>query len=121
MAERTVVVVEDDELLRYDAVAMLDALGVEVADFGTADEAITYLEQHGGKVAAILTDIATPGHLDGFDLAIAATMRWPRVRVLMTSGRVRPTSLLIPSVEFLPKPWLPLDVLTAVQDATKPA
>ena len=121
MSERIVVVVEDDALLRCDAVAMLDAAGLKVADFETADEAAAYLNQHNGEVAAILTDIETPGHLDGFDLAVAATMRWPRVKVLMTSGRARPESLLIPSVAFLPKPWLPLDVLTAVRDATERA
>ena len=121
MSERIVVVVEDDALLRSDAVAMLDAAGLEVADFETADEAAAYLEQHNGKVAAILTDIQTPGRLDGFDLAINTAIRWPGVKVIMTSGLDRPESLLIPSVMFLPKPWIPLAVLTAIQDAARQA
>ena len=119
MSKRTVVVVEDDELLRCDAVAMLDAAGLEVADFETADEAAAYLDEHNGSVAAILTDIGTPGHLDGFDLALKATIRWPDIKVLMTSGMARPDSLLIPSVAFLPKPWIPLDVLTVIQRAAE--
>lgn len=119
MSGRTVVVVEDDALLRLDAVAMLDAAGHEVADFETADEAAAYLEEHDGEVTAVLTDIQTPGHLDGFDLALKTAIRWPEVKVLMTSGMPRPTSLLIPSIAFLPKPWLPLDVLTAIQIAAE--
>lgn len=119
MSGRTVVVVEDDALLRCDAVAMLDAAGLDVADFETADEAAAYLDEHDGKVAAVLTDIQTPGHLDGFDLALKTAIQWPDVKVLMTSGLERPKSLLMPSVAFLPKPWLPHDVLTALQEAAE--
>ena len=119
MSKRTVVVVEDDALLRYDAVAMLGAAGLAVADFETADEAAAYREEHEGDVAAILTDIQTPGHLDGFDLALKASVQWPGVKVLMTSGMARPASLLIPTVAFLPKPWLPLDVLVAVKEVAE--
>ena len=96
---------------------MLDAAGLEVADFETADEAVAYLKEHDGKVAAVLTDIQTPGHLDGFDLALDTSIRWPGVKVILTSGLDRPQSLLIPTVTFLPKPWLPAEVLTAIQSA----
>lgn len=119
MSERTVVVVEDDALLRCDTVAMLNAAGLNVAEFETADEAAVFLRQHDGKVAATLTDVRTPGRMDGFDLALEASIRWPGIKVLMTSGLNRPMSLLIPSVAFLPKPWLPPDVLTAIQEAAE--
>ena len=117
MSERTVVVVEDDPVLRSDAVAMLDAAGLSVVDFETADEAVAFLEARSGKVAAVLTDVQMPGRLDGFDLAVKVSMSWPDVTVLMTSGMARPSSLLIPSVVFLPKPWLALDVIVAMQNA----
>ena len=117
MSARTVVVVEDDPFLRGHAVGLLDAAGLAVVDFETADAAAVYLDREGGRVAAVLTDVCMPGTLDGFDLAVKVTMTWPDVTVLMTSGLERPTSLLIPSVVFLPKPWLALDVLTALQNA----
>lgn len=117
MSGKTVIVVEDDPLQRSDAVAMLDAAGLDVVDFETADEALLFLAEHVGEVAAVLTDVQTPGHLDGFDLAIKISMTWPGIQVLMTSGVDRPSSLLIPSIVFLPKPWLALDVLTAMQNA----
>lgn len=117
MSDRTIVIVEDDPLLRSDAVAMLQAAGLAVADFETADEALTFMEAHVGDVAAVLTDVQMPGILDGFDLAIKISVTWPEVAVLVTSGADRPSSLLIPSVIFLPKPWLALDVLTAMQNA----
>ena len=121
MPGKTIVVVEDDPLLRTHAVAMLDAAGLAVVDFETADEAVLYLQSRDGDVAAVLTDVRMPGRLDGFDLAVKVSMSWPDIKVLMTSGLDRPTSLLIPSVAFLPKPWLALDVLTAMQKAVERA
>ena len=118
--EPCVVVVEDDPLLRSDAVAMLDAAGLAVADFETADEALTFIEGCAGGVSAVLTDVRVPGRLDGFDLAVRVSISWPKTLVLVTSGHDRPDSLLIPSVAFLPKPWLALDVLTALQNAAEP-
>ena len=119
MSENTIVVVEDDPLLRSETVAMLDAAGLDVADFETADEALVYLEERNGKVAGVLTDIQMPGRLDGFDLAIKIAMTWPEVTVLMTSGHARPPSLLLLAVAFLPKPWLALDVIVALQNAAR--
>lgn len=117
MPGKTIVVVEDDPLLRNHAVSTLGAAGLAVVDFETADEAVLFLEERGGDVAAVLTDVRMPGRLDGFDLAVKISMSWPDVTVLLTSGLERPTSLLIPSVAFLPKPWRPNDVLSAMQDA----
>ena len=121
MSAKEIVVVEDDPLLRSDAVAMLGAAGLAVVEFETADDAVAYLETRADQVAAILTDVCMPGRLDGFDLAVKVSMSWPEVTVMVTSGLERPTSLLIPTVAFLPKPWLPLDVLTAMQDAAERA
>ncbi|RYC33583.1 response regulator [Lichenibacterium minor] len=113
--KRCVVVVEDDPLLRSHAVAVLDAAGLDVADFETADEALAFIERRAGAVSAVLTDVQVPGRLDGFDLAVRLSISWPEMLVLVTSGLDRPDSLLIPSVAFLPKPWRALDVLTALQ------
>ncbi len=121
MAGKTIVVVEDDPLLRSDAVTLLDDAGLSAVGFETADEAVTFIEARHGDVAAVLTDVRMPGRLDGFDLAVKISMSWPDVTVLMTSGLERPQSLLIPSVGFLPKPWLARDVLTAMREAAERA
>ncbi len=101
-----IVVVEDDPILRSDAVVTLQAEGFDVVDFETADVALTFIEKRNGEVVGVLTDIHMPGKLDGFDLAIKINMTWPDVTVLMTSGQERPSSLLLLSIAFLPKPWL---------------
>ena len=60
MPERCVVVVEDDPLLRSDAIAMLDAAGLDVAGVETADEALAFIERRAGAVSAVLTDVQVP-------------------------------------------------------------
>lgn len=117
MSGKSVVVVEDDPLLRHDAVATLTAAGFSVADFETADEALAFIERRAGAVAGVLTDVRMPGVLDGFDLAVRLSITCPGLPVLMTSGLERPTSLLIPTVAFLPKPWRADDVVAALRGA----
>ena len=117
MSPRLVVVVEDDPMLRQDAAAALTSAGFAVADFETADEALSFIEGGSEDIAGVLTDVRMPGALDGFDLAVRLSITRPSLRVLLTSGLERPQSLLIPAVAFLPKPWSARDVVAALRGA----
>lgn len=114
---KSVLVVEDDPLLRTDAVMMFEEAGLSVVEMETADEALAYVVERAGDIAAVFTDVQFPGEADGFDLADAVATHWPHIAVLVTSGRARPPADLPASVRFVPKPWRPLDVLTAMQNA----
>lgn len=116
MARTTVLVVEDDPLIRLDAATLLEAAGLDVVAMDNADDAFAYTVEQSDGVAAIFTDVRMAGEMDGSDLAKAVAVAFPKVAVLVTSGaEVRGD--LPANVRFLPKPWLPLDVLTAMQDA----
>lgn len=113
-----VVVVEDDPLLRLDAATLLEDAGFEVFEFESADAALGCIETLADQVCAVFTDVHLPPQgLNGFDLADLVHRHWPDISVLVTSGRARPTGPLPTNVRFVPKPWLPLDVLTAIQMA----
>ena len=116
--ERCVVVVEDEPIIRMDTVAMLEEAGLTVVDFDRADEALRYANEHGQDVAALFTDINLRGRMDGIELAEIVAERLPDVIILVTSGRYesRPDRLP-PGTTFLKKPWLPLQVLSAMQEA----
>ncbi|RYB03067.1 response regulator [Lichenibacterium ramalinae] len=114
---KAVLVVEDDPLLRVDAATMFEAAGLWVIEMETADEALAYVRDQAADVGAIFTDVQFPGEADGFDLAGTVAARWPHITVLVTSGRARPPADLPKSVRFVPKPWRPLDVLAAMQNA----
>lgn len=117
LAGRSVMVVEDDPILRTDAVMLFEEAGLDVVEMETADDALDWLFARAGGVAAVFTDVRLPGAADGFDLAGAVAAHWPHIAVLVTSGLAERRADLPASVRFVEKPWRPLDVLVAVQGA----
>lgn len=110
MMSSTILLVEDDDILRElaaDALSMLDA---NVIACRNADLALLELERSDGVVNLILTDIRMPGHLDGVRLANLVAERWPRLPIIVTSGNRLPNEVLPDHAIFLAKPWT-LDML----------
>jgi PleD family two-component response regulator len=67
MATKTLLVVDDEPLLRTYVRDLLEGAGYAVKEAADAHEAIRFLEDDG--ITAVLTDIEMPGALDGIDLA----------------------------------------------------
>jgi two-component system, response regulator PdtaR len=107
-------VVEDEPLVRMDAVLLLEEAGFEVKEFATAEKAIAFLETRAPTVVFVFTDVHTSGRLDGVALAQVANDRWPWIKILITSGTVSVAEIehRLPSGStFLRKPWHPTEVL----------
>ncbi len=117
IGSKSVLVVEDDPLLRMDAAMMFEEAGLCVVELESADEALAYVSEQASDIGAIFTDVQFPGDADGFDLAGTVASNWPHITVLVTSRRVKPPPDLPKTVRFVAKPWRPLDVLTAMQNA----
>ena len=122
MSRNTVVVVEDEPLVRLTATSLFEDAGITVVEFADGDAAIDYVRDHKGDVAAIFTDVYLPGETDGLELAGIISEVCPDIAVLVTSGnhRTKPTHLG-PRVRYVAKPWQPADVLTTLQDAVRSA
>jgi CheY-like chemotaxis protein len=72
----------------------------------------------GREVAMIFADVRLGGVMDGIDLAREVKMRWPRLPVILTSGHPRERVGELPAgVAYMPKPWQPLNVLIAAEQA----
>jgi CheY-like chemotaxis protein len=84
-----VLVVEDEFLVRMDAVDFMRESGFTVYEAGNADEAIALLEMH-RDIRAVFTDIHMPGSIDGLKLAHYVRKRWPPVKLIITSGQAKP-------------------------------
>ena len=83
-AKRPVVlVVEDEFLLRMNAVDMIGAAGFEAVEAANADEAIEILESR-RDITVVFTDIQMPGSMDGLKLAQTVRGRWPPVKIVAT-------------------------------------
>ena len=102
-----VLIVEDEFLLRMDAVDMITAAGFEVVEAGNADDAIEILEAR-LDITVVFTDIQMPGSMDGLKLAQAVRGRWPPIKIVATSGHLHVLETDLPSGgRFLPKPYSP--------------
>lgn len=101
----TVLLVEDEPLLRMFSADALSDAGFNIIETGTADEAATILDAR-EDVAAVVADIQTPGALDGLGLVRLAYETKPRIARLLVSGRVRPKpGDLPPDTLFIAKPY----------------
>jgi two-component system, response regulator PdtaR len=83
-----VLIVEDELLIRLDAVDMIEAAGFDVIQAANADEAITILEAR-SDIQLVFTDVQMPGSMDGLKLAAAVRGRWPPIKIVATSGVAR--------------------------------
>jgi len=113
-----VLIVEDEFLLRMDAVDMIVAAGFEVVEAGDADEAIEILESR-RDITVVFTDIQMPGTMDGLKLARAVRGRWPPIKIVATSGHVGVGETDLPEGgRFLPKPYSPIQVTGVLRELT---
>jgi CheY-like chemotaxis protein len=103
-----VLVVEDNAALRRVAVRQLAEMGYGVQEAASGAEAIERLEAD-PAIDVLFTDVVMPGGIDGVQLARTVLARWPRVRVLLTSGfpgsTVNRGRGLGPSMRLLSKPY----------------
>ncbi|ACB78288.1 MULTISPECIES: response regulator [Methylorubrum] len=114
---RSILVVEDDCIVRLVAAGMLEDAGFSVLEAGTADEAMTILEDTPG-ITALVTDIDMPGTLDGLALADRVSARWPHIRLVVTSGGRDLRDADVPDDgRFLPKPYRRSQLLKAIEAA----
>jgi two-component system, response regulator PdtaR len=110
-----VLVVEDDFLLRMDAVDIAKDAGFEAVQAANADEAIAILEAH-PNIHVVFTDVQMPGTMDGLKLAGFVRDRWPPIKIVATSGRVRISEEDLPAGSvFVPKPYSPGHIIATLR------
>jgi CheY-like chemotaxis protein len=113
-----VLIVEDEFLLRMDAVDMIASAGFDTLEAVNADDAIEILETR-PDIAVVFTDIQMPGSMDGLKLARAVRGRWPPIKIVATSGQVDVRAVDLPEGgRFLPKPYSPTQVTGMLLEIT---
>src|SRR5258708_8345733 len=111
-----VLIVEDEFLLRMNAVDMIEAAGFEVVEAANADEAIEILESR-RDIGVVFTDIQMPGSMDGLKLARAVRGRWPPDQIIATSGHVHVSETELPEGgRVLAKPYNPMQVTGVLRE-----
>jgi CheY-like chemotaxis protein len=104
-SQPTVLIVDDDPIVRMIAVDFVEASGFLTVEANNADEAIAILESR-SDIGSLVTDVAMPGSMDGIGLALAVHERWAPMKIVVVSGAVRPSKAdLPPRSRFLQKPY----------------
>ena len=113
LTHRTILVVEDQAVLRLHAVATVKHEGLPVLQATNAMDALELLRTN-PSVAVLFTDIEMPGEMDGLQLADRVHAERPDVQLVLTSGRIEPSNdQIADDGVFLAKPYSP-EELTAV-------
>lgn len=109
----TVLVVEDEFLVRQVLQIELEDAGYEVILADSADAAIAILEAR-SDIHLVFTDIDMPGSMDGLKLAACVRDRWPPIHIIITTGKARPREIPANAL-FIPKPYVGRAVIDAVR------
>ncbi|OGP69366.1 MAG: hypothetical protein A2Z73_02300 [Deltaproteobacteria bacterium RBG_13_60_28] len=106
----TVLLVEDEEVVRHLVFAALQQNGYQVLMAGNPEEALAICEKFDKPIHLLLTDVVMPG-MSGRQLAEHLTARFPEMRVLYMSGypenAISHHGVLDPGIDFLAKPFSP--------------
>jgi CheY-like chemotaxis protein len=113
--QATALVVEDDEDQRAMVVVLLEELELKVFACESGEAATMILQEIGDTLCLMFTDVNLRGSMTGIELANRARHEFPRLKVIVTSGR--PTPNLPSGMTFMQKPWQPLDLLREAKAA----
>ncbi len=106
----TVLLVEDEPLVRATAVRVLQSRGYVVLQASVASEAIELATNYDGTIHLLLSDVILPG-MNGRELAVELLKARPSMRTLFMSGYtddvVSRSGVLPGDMAFIAKPFTP--------------
>jgi PAS domain S-box-containing protein len=111
-----ILVVEDNDGVRQLVERQLDQLGYRVQSVSDAAEAVALIEKADG-IDVVFSDVVMPGEMNGIDLADEIARRWPKIKVLLTSGFPEAAigrSATRPTARILSKPYRTEDLGKAI-------
>jgi CheY-like chemotaxis protein len=116
----TILLVEDEEMVREVARRILLKSKYTVLEAHQASEAIELCRRHSGQIHLLLTDVVMPGGMSGRQLAERLGSLYPEMKTLYISGYTDNTishhGVLEPNLAFLQKPFTPDALMQKVRE-----
>jgi CheY-like chemotaxis protein len=103
LGQGTILVVDDEPLLRDVAARLLQGLGYRVLTAPGGESALEILQEKNGEIDLVFLDLFMPG-LSGLQTWEQLRTLYPQVRVLFSSGYGEEEKLP-PGADFLSKPY----------------
>lgn len=115
----TILLVEDEDMLRVIAKKILTKNGYHVLEAHSGQQALGVWEQFGANVDLLLTDIVMPEGMSGHELAVRLQAEKPQLKVIYSSGYTADIfsgeAIFPEDVSFIGKPYLPNHLLAEVR------
>jgi PAS domain S-box-containing protein len=116
----TILVVEDDALVRRSVTTQIQSLGYQTIEAASAAEALVVVDR-GDAFDLLFTDVVMPGSMNGRELADEVARRRPGMKVLFTSGYTEDAVFhhgrLDPGVLLLAKPYTKSEIARMIRHA----
>jgi DNA-binding NtrC family response regulator len=112
----TILIVEDEILIRMSSVATLEDAGFRILEAGSAAEAMEVLSAN-SDVDVLMTDVRMPGGMDGLKLVALVHRRHPDIRAIVVSGNTSAEDARnAGAIGFLQKPYMADTLVCAIND-----
>lgn len=99
-------VVDDDGLIRMDAMDILADAGFRAFEASDGDKAMALLAQQHALIVLLFTDVQMPGSRNGFAVARETAKQWPPIAIVVASGHMQPGPGDMPEgARFIGKPF----------------
>jgi signal transduction histidine kinase len=119
--QETILVVEDEPVLRDMAHLILQDCGYHVLEADSGAEALRVWERNSDAIDLVLTDMVMPGGVSGRDLATRLLANHPELKVIFTSGynieEVNTDFFHRRGAAFLRKPYTRIDLAKVVRES----
>ncbi len=115
----TVLIVEDEGIVRDIAVNILERLGYKVLNAADGEKAMAVAVDYKGRIDLLMTDVLMPG-MNGRQLAERLVQIHPETRILFTSGYtenvIAHNGIIEEELNFIAKPYLPQALAKKLRD-----
>jgi CheY-like chemotaxis protein len=110
-----VLVVEDEPVLRLDALDMVERAGFDAVEATSVPHALHLLETR-PDIRIVYMDLDMPRGLRGIEIAAAIRDRWPPIEIILTAAFFTREEIALPDrAEFFAKPFLRDEVIAALR------
>ncbi len=114
-----VLVAEDEPLVRTYLSDVLGQSGFRVIVATNGEDALALAKRE--NVCAVISDVAMPGPINGFELARRLKRDCPRTGMILVSGVMEPADYHLPrGVRFVAKPVKAVTLLRLVREVADP-
>jgi CheY-like chemotaxis protein len=117
----TILVVEDEEMLREMACEILEAGGYRILKSASGREALDTWHKHRDEIDLVLTDMVMPEGMSGTELAEQLVAENPQIKIVFMSGytanEISPELLQRLNAAFIAKPYGHVELSRIIRQA----